>query len=514
MRRGLLGMARRLLGPMMRLDQVDRGATTRRGYAAANRNRLNGTWGQGAPWPSELVKLDAALLRARTYQLYRDNASARALVNGLVNQILTKPMVPRANARVHDGVAQAEVARFNGEANELFRVHGHRKRLWSLDGRTNFAQMQRMMARCMLLGGEFFLVAHYRQQPRRGVPEVRYEVVGTERLDTSRGGVIGMMGRDWESRPGIETDLDGRPVRYWFRRRDGVLGDPIEVPADRVYHGMVQLYPGQDAGEPIGAAVGELLWHFGRYYVSEVQGQESSAATFGWIRRSGVEVPPEEEDGDPDVELDPESGRRLVDMGVGRFVELGEGEDMGQVQQVRPGGGFQSFVTMTQKMVCAAFGLPYEKLSGDYSGVNFSTSHKSEQVAQDAVWELQLEIEGANRWFWESDISLALLQGDLRVVRGLRVEEMLELHEQWPTHRNADPVKQANADRTNLETGETTLTEIYRRKGRTVEDMVREMAEERERFARAGLPYPVTGLTGVGEETREVGDAAETAEVG
>jgi len=245
------------------------------GYQAARRHRLNESWRTSGGRPDQHLQQDAKSLRFRSGELYRNNPIARSVVNSLVNQALPTEIRPRCSVKSVGN--EDDAARFCREINELWDRYSRDPDAFSLTGRLTHSALQRLTARTTVLNGETFLIAYNRAQSK--YPSIRFDVVDSERLEGEQITSIYSI----QDRAGIEYNEDGRPVSYKFLPRDESK-QSVEFPADDVSHVYYELYPGVQHGEPIAAAVGEQIYHYGRYYLAEIQGQETTARIFGVIK--------------------------------------------------------------------------------------------------------------------------------------------------------------------------------------------------------------------------------------
>ncbi len=152
-------------------------------YASAVKDRLNEGWRSDRIQPNRALVADAATLRARTAQLYRDTPLVRAIINAQVNHTVPTPIEPRPD--IH-GTNTREVERFSGEILALWQRYSTSADAFALDGKSNFSATLRTAARLLFLHGEGFLVKHGRTQRDSTLPPVRFELVESDQLaDTS-----------------------------------------------------------------------------------------------------------------------------------------------------------------------------------------------------------------------------------------------------------------------------------------------------------------------------------------
>ncbi len=270
-----------------------------------------------------------------------------------------------------------------------------------------------------------------------------------------------------------------------------------KVPASRVAHLMIPLYPGQNTGEPAAAPIGEMIHHFGAYYLAEVQSAETSAKIFGVLKT----------DGDPyatRTETDSDD-RTVTDLGYGELLRLYPGEEATQFPQTRPGNSFAPFTEKTIKILSAAAGLPYEVVSGDYSGVNFSTSQMANLVAEDNVRPCREVLrDGAVAYIWREFVRESVLSGLVVPIAGLSLEEHLACRYAMPAMKTINPKDQAEADVQNMQAGLASYQEILSRHGKDRDQVLRQIAEDKKAIKAAGLDIDPYGALDGGPSNQPV----------
>lgn len=469
-------------------------ASIRNYYAAAKLGRTNRGWRTREPKPQSWLLADAKALRARMHNLYRDSAMGRAVVDSAVTQIVPTPIEPRAAVVGANGEPNNRTREWNARAMKIWRRYSQDPRKFSLDGRTNYAQMQRQIARSLMLDGECFVVRHYRDNGP-GLPNVRFEVVAPDRLVQR---TINVRLQD-NHRPGIEYDQDNRPTRYHFSRSE-ITTDEIVVEASDVCHVMVQLYPGQEIGESASAAIGELIYHYGRYFLAEVQGQEVAARIPLVTETEDGKVPGFGRGSAATGTATDGSSYELRNVDSLMILPLRSGEKVGQMPQMRPGSQFPAFTRANWQMIGAASGTPTEKISGNYDGMSWSTSKMASQNAEDRSREKRETLrDGPARFMWESFVDECLLTGLLQPLPLPYRENHYAATYTMPAVRGGDPMQEIQADQMELQAGCANWQDKLAKRGYTVEDFIAAYKEEQAALAAAGIdidPYGPLDVAG------------------
>jgi lambda family phage portal protein len=454
-------------------------------YGAAKVNRLNVGWGTSIRGTQNgNLRMDSRALKARCQELYRDMPIPRSIINALVSKTIAAPIVPRSAMQGRSGAA----ASWRKNVDRIFRDWADDKEKFSLDGMMSMVEMQRAIVRGVAVDGEIFVVMHDRDNGP-GAPPLRLELVESVFLDS---GILqtGFAGIDAKGREGIEVDDDGRPLRYHFRRPNGQ--DVRVVPANRVLHIKIDLYAGQYVGEPLLAAIAQQVYHFENFQSATVQNAENCAKIFMVATTQdggGVGDLLKSPDADEATATEREEQREVA---FGQFMNLMPGESVTQMDMKHPGAQYGVFVEKMIKMMAAVAGLPYEVVSGDFSGVNYSTSRMADMVAESAVlpWREMLRDDFCCPIF--KAFMVASIQGGLITLRGERVpvSDYTRCNVTMPGRRYVDPEKEVKADAEAMKIGSKTWSQIQAERGNDPEEQMDRIIKDREMFKAAGLVYP------------------------
>lgn len=285
---------------------------------------------------------------------------------------------------------------------------------------------------------------------------------------------------------GIEIDEYRRPVAYFIKIYD-VWGYSVEskrIPADRIIYIPNITRPSQireisptapslgridDVNELIDAAVEKerVLAHLS-VVVEKTGGTLTGISGLGrgYDGNSGT-VPGEK---DPPQEI--------LDQGSVTYLEPGE-----KVSTVAPAGTSSTvdpMIKTTQRLAGSGIGLSYEAVSRDMSQVNYSSARQGLLEDQKTYRPLQKYlIEHLLDVVFPEWMDWAILTGQLSIPDYFRDREKYQKHvwiaSGWDW---VDPVKEANANKTALETNQKTLQEICAEKGKDWRDVVRQRSAE------------------------------------
>ena len=179
-------------------------------------------------------------------------------------------------------------------------------------------------------------------------------------------------------RCGIEFDALGRRVAYHLYRshpEDGRLVpmsgqgglETVRVDAREVIHLYRVLRPGQIRGEPWLSRALVKLNELDQYDDAELVRKKTAAMFAGFVTRQS----PEDNlmgEGGPDGD-----GIALAGLEPGTLQLLEPGEDIKFSEPADVGGSYSEFLRTQFRAVAAALGITYEQLTGDLTGVNYSS---------------------------------------------------------------------------------------------------------------------------------------------
>ncbi|QTD47415.1 phage portal protein [Ottowia testudinis] len=462
-------------------------------HEAAGRGRRAMAWTPGNPGAVAALLNTHSDLRSKSRDLVRRNAWANAALDAFV-----------ANA-VGTGIKPQSLCpddAFRKEVQALWRD-------WTEEadaaGQTDFYGLQALACRAMLEAGECLI----RLRPRRledglSVP-LQIQLLESEHLpitlnqDLGNGNVI---------RAGIEFDALGRRVAYHLYRahpEDGRLApmsgsgagqnsgngiDTVRVPATEVLHLYRVLRPGQIRGEPWLSRALVKLHELDQYDDAELVRKKTAAMFAGFVTRQH----PEDNlmgEGAPDA-----AGVALSGLEPGTLQILEPGEDIKFSDPADVGGSYGEFLRTQFRAVAAAMGITYEQLTGDLTGVNYSSIRagllefrRRCEMIQHSVLVHQL-----CRPVWAAWLKQAVLAGSITASGYMKGDPASRRHYgqakwipqgwQW-----VDPEKEFKAMLLAIRAGLMSRSEAIAAFGYDAEDIDREIAADNQRADELGLIF-------------------------
>lgn len=441
-------------------------AVARASYEGASRGRRTAGWRTPSTSGTTAASGQLSTLRDRSRDLTRNNGWAAHAIEVIENNVVGRGIQPRILA--------------DNEALQK-RVRAAWKR-WAVDssecdahGCGSFYDLQALVMRTVAESGECLV----RRRPRRredglSVP-LQLEVLEPDYLDTTR----------WQPQPGtnghriidgIELDALGRVAGYWLYREHpgdaGVFGSHESrfVPASEILHIFQRQRAGQLRGVPFPHAAIIRLRDLDEVYDVQLV-RIKIAACFAALVHD-IDASRLGEGADEEAE------REKVEPGMLWHLPPGKNVTFGSPPQV---GDFPAFSVQVLRGIAAAYGITYEQLSGDYSGVNFSSGRMgwieaSRTVARrTGTLKMQLCVPV---WSWFEEA--------LWLSEGIDIEAVAASWEA-PRREMLDPVKETEALKTQVRSGFRTLSDAIRDQGRDPQEALDELADDMAMLDELGL---------------------------
>lgn len=349
-------------------------------------------------------------------------------------------------------------------------------------------------------------------------------------------------------RDGVEFDRDGAPVAYWVR--SGHPNDPHQsfemfrwdrIPA-RGRTGrakFLHVYSPRRAEQNRGVSrLAEVMIPskmLDRVDRAEVQAALKAAIFSLFIKSPGTTD-------DIETMLAPDGTDEQVDPWIAEYLRLREkepvridaasvthllpGEDVVVPASSHPNKNYRDFASFILQKVAGSLGVATPQLSGDWSGVNYSSA----RALLNEIWRSFLE----DRWYFTqhllSPIYAAWLEvevanGDVKVPGGptnfYRQKTAICMAE-WigPGRGSVDPLKESNSNNLDAAAGRASTVEHILERGRDPSDVMAEEAwwlAERNKRKLSAPNYNVKAATDAavtGDNPDEVAPAETSAETG
>ncbi|MBV6795031.1 phage portal protein [Xanthomonas euvesicatoria] len=455
-------------------------------HEAAGQGRRSLAWMPGNPGAVAAMLATHTDLRIKSRDLVRRNAWAQAALDAFVANAVGTGIKPQS---------LSDDEQFKADVQALWRD-------WTEEadaaGQTDFYGLQALACRSMLEGGECLI----RLRPRRpedglAVP-LQLQLLESEHLpihlntDLPSGNVV---------RSGIEFDALGRRVAYHLYRshpEDGRLApmsgqggmDTVRIDAREIIHLYRVLRPGQIRGEPWLSRALVKLNELDQYDDAELVRKKTAAMFAGFVTRQN---PEDNLMGEGAANAD---GIALAGLEPGTLQILEPGEDIKFSDPADVGGSYSEFLRTQFRAVAAAIGITYEQLTGDLTGVNYSSIRAGllEFRRRCEMVQHSVLVHQMCRPVWAAWMKQAVLAGALDApgfAHGGAARRRQYLAVKWIPQgwQWVDPEKEYKAMLLAIRAGLMSRSEAISSNGYDAEDIDREIAADNQRADGLGLIF-------------------------
>ena len=471
-------------------------APARRAYGAALTNRLTEDWNTVLSSADSEVNSSARALRARARQLERDNPFVERYLKLLENNVLGAGGVGlQMKVRDPDKYEAGKLVKggydvlANATIEAGFAEWG-KKNSCTMDGRTSWRELQKLVIRSTARDGACFIVKHRGTDANRFGFALQFLEADYLRDDynaTLTGGNIVRMG--------VELTPNLRPVAYHFFSRHpydfGVSSATtrfVRVDAERVLHIYKPTRQGQTNGVPWLAPSMLRMKMLDGYEEAELVAARSAACKMGFYEKS---IPndyqgPLDTDGNPTLETQP-----------GVIEDLPMGVTFKTHDPQHPVSAYADFVKASLRGISAGLGVSYNSLANDLENVNYS-SIRAGLLEERAEW-MGLQnwlIESLHEPVFEEWLATALLSGALKMPNGsaLPATKFDKFNSvEWKPRRWqwVDPKKDLEAKILAIDNGLDSRRSAISDQGGDIEDVFADIAADDALADTYGLEFPM-----------------------
>jgi lambda family phage portal protein len=440
---------------------------------AAIVDRLSSDWRMSSASGNQEVRADIKTLRKRARSLFRDDP----YVNGLVRDFVL-------NINGTKGIElhpknETSKDKLNDEANNAIRdawkEWGNSENA-STDGVMNWVEIQDQVVEGFVVDGEAILRKHkgfnndYRFAVELIDPDLIDERMNVERSSQTGNRII----------MGVEVDKWYRPVAYHILTvHPSEAGQRVtnRVPADEIVHIFKRKRIGQTRGVTHLQPIIFRLHMLGAYEDAEVTASRISASKMGFF-----ETDPQHADG---FESEQEGGaqQKTVTMEVtpGAMEDLPPGKKFVPWDPQHPNTAYKEFTAAVLRSIAVGGGVAYTTLTGDLTGVNYSSIRAGLLTERD-MWKKSQDFFSSHlhRRIYNDWLGMALLAGKLQLAGSLLAEKWNKAEWKGRGWKWVDPYNDSRANEMNVAMGFTSRTQIHADQGTDLEDTLKELAREKE----------------------------------
>ncbi len=456
----------------------------KRGYQAAASKARYGDMGSSRGSADYELRGGLAVIRAKSRWLERNSSSIRRFLR-----------LMKINVVGHNGfIFQSRVRKLDGSLDKTLNSRVQKEWVdWcetpTVDGKMTMVDLQEQCVQTLARDGEVIWEIVKSRKYKDGISVNPIEADYLDHtLNTNH------KGSGNQIKMGVEVDDYGRPIAYHLLTSHP--GDATwysydhrqryrRVLAKNIIHTFERTRPGQTRGEPWTVTTINSVKMLDGYREAETMGRRVRSIVGGWFERllPGTQ-------GISDLADDVDKVDDLFEMSLepGTFKELPPGITF---KQFDPGGSqtdYADFDTQVKKDISMGVGISALSHGMETSGVSYSAGRLVKTEDQDMYKTVQALIIRLNmKPLFTLWLSMRILQEE-STVPPTRMKSIRESCKFRPRGWQAfDPSKDNKANTEALASKQKSLTEVAAEKGRDIDELLHEIAVEKELAAEYGL---------------------------
>lgn len=447
-------------------------------YDAGDTGRLNAGWVVANAPAEQTNQAHRDKIRARARDLERNSDVAEAIVGNFERNVVGVGITLQAKVKDANGNDDKDL---NERIEYLWKKWCKAKNC-DITGQQSFAEMLRMAERRSKVDGGILFIKSY--APDRKIPLV-LQAREVDDIDKSIYSLSTPSGNRIIN--GIELDRYNKPIAYHLKTvtPDGLWEDKTErIEANRVISLLNKKRPSQIREISELARTAPRVRDTNEFIEAQSVKERVLACLSVFIKK----VIPGNGLGRGSV-VDKQSGYTQKTLTPAMITELNAGDE---VQVVNPSGqssNARDFISIQQRLAGSGMGLSYEAVSRDMSQVNYSSARQGflqDQITYKIDQEY-LKEHLCSEVYIEFLIS-AWLAGELDIPDFWQNQEKYMEHD-WiaPGWSWIDPLKEVNANKIAVATGQTTLAEICASNGKDWREIMKQRSKEQQYAQELGL---------------------------
>lgn len=444
-------------------------------YDAGNYDRLNAGWIAYNQSAEQTDRYSRDTVRARARDLERNSDMANSVIGAYKRNIVGLGVTLQANTPSE---------RLNDQIEDAWK-EWCKKQNCDVTETQSFSQMTRMaVERKKVDGGILFKKCYL----RGGVVPFRLQALEVDELDATatvpRGKGNRVVG-------GIEYNSYNKPMGYWIKQYsiDGFSSiEPVYVPAKDIIFVFSKRRPSQIR------EMSDLSPTISRVrdtneFMTAVSVKERIAACLSVFIKKTIPTTGIGR-GNAAAQHGPQVTYEGKTISPGMIKELNAGDEIQVVNPTGQATDAASYVKLQQRLIGAGQGLSYEATSRDMSQSNYSSARQG-IIEDDQTYEEDKELFNEFRdEVYETFIISGVLSGlfDIKDFWDPEKKKKYLAHE-WiaAPKRWIDPLKEVQAMKTAVQTGQKTFQQAAAENGKDWKDMVDDMVEVLEYGRKKGI---------------------------
>lgn len=461
-------------------------ALTESNWKGSAENRRTRAWVASSSSINAMLAGDVVELRRRSRDVVRkspwaESATESFVANAVGNGIVPRPLTDDDDLRRELMEAWDE---FVGECDA--------------DGTSDFYGLQALVCRAYKEGGDCFVRLRQRRSSDGFAVPLQLQVLEAELCDPGYEQLL----TNGRVQAGVEFDGIGKRTAYhMWRQHPGEIvstrnTERVRVPAENVLHVFQVLRPGQIRGVPGLASALAKLHGLETYDDAELERKQIAAMFAGFVTNPGVAGNPLDA-GNPEKEGVDDDETPLARLEPGTMQELDPGQSIVFSEPAESGSSYEPFQHNQLRQVAAAGDVMYEQMTGDLTGVNFSSIRAGliEFWRRMAQHQRNVLIFQLCRPVWRRFVEQSVLSGRIAIPSDPRQMRALTRVAWTPTpgREYVDPEKEVRAVVAKIRAGLISRSRAVAENGFDAEALDREIAADNLRADGYGLRFDGDG---------------------
>lgn len=306
--------------------------------------------------------------------LAMDNPFGARYAQMTVDNVVGTGIFPRTQMTTPTGELDK---RTNLQLDKLFYRWSENKERVSLNGQFDFYEFCQLVERQRIIDGEVFIIMH------REDGDLKLEMIPANRCDIT---LDRRIDDDLVIKSGITYDeRTMKPVSYWFRKIDLLTQtetyDHVEYDASEVIHYFEPKQIDQLRGISDFVPVIKTVSQLDAYIHTSIIQARITASSMAFITQA-------DKSGDM-LDEDDEENEVIAEYSPGTINMLNPGQDIKSVQSNTQANEFKSWTDKIEAVIAMGLGCFKQALTGDITGVNYSSARFGDLMQQSRYRALQ-----------------------------------------------------------------------------------------------------------------------------
>jgi lambda family phage portal protein len=454
-------------------------------FDASSRGRTMLKWSPSSDGATSALIGGLTTMRNRARDLARNNPWCVSALDSLVANVTDPAIMP---------ISQAKDDAFKDAVRLLWADWG---KVADAQGVLSWDLLVGLAYRSMVESGEVFLRMRDRF-PEDGLPvPLQIQIIESDHCPIHH--TVTPANPNHKVVAGIEFDPLGRRVAYWMYpehpgesvQQTGINLSPVRVPAEEIIHLYDPTRPGQIRGLPKMTSVIKRLYDLNEYEDAELTKKKISSLFVGSIQSPA----PDSDLLDEEEGLDEQENVNWARLEPGTIVSMEPGEQLSFNDPPAADSSYEPHVKMQLRSIAIAYGVTYEQMTGDLTGVNFSSIRAGlNEFQRRARRSQRLLMHQLCHRVWNRWMDAAVLSGAISAPSyATNRADYARVEWRGPGWKYVNPQQEIAAIREEIAAGLTSRQDVAAEQGRDIVEIDRKIAEDKARAEALGLSFEAKG---------------------